>query len=97
LQVWGVLKESKALDSTPRTFGYEKNRPELVFKGVPQLLWKFGNFFLPQQGKLLEQDLLNLGNGIFVHRQGIIVDSTDSKHFFPRPAPVHAAISGSVS
>jgi len=92
-----VLKDSKALDSTSRAFGNEKNRPEPVFKRVPQLLWKFGNFFLPQQGKLLKQDLLNLRNGIFVHRQGVIVDLTDAKHFSPRPARVHAEISGCVS
>jgi hypothetical protein len=63
-----VLQQSKSSDSIPCSLSNEKNGPEPVFKWVPQLLWKFGDFFLPQQGKLLQQDLLNLGNGILLYR-----------------------------
>jgi hypothetical protein len=97
LQVWGVLKESKAFDSTPCSFGNEKNRSEPVFKWVPELLWKFGDLFLPQQWKLLKQDLLNLRNGIFIHGQGVIVDPTNSKHVSLSLESVFMEISGGAS
>ena len=61
-------------------FGDEENRAETLLEGVAQLFGDGVDLLGVDGRKAAAQDFLNLGQGAFVHRQNVVVNTAVRQH-----------------
>ena len=61
-------------------FGHEEDGAKALFKRVAELFGDVVDFFFVHGGELAAQDLLHLAQGAFVHRQYVVIDSSNAQH-----------------